>query len=93
MKALRYKLRTFGINIDGPDQVFCDNQLVVKNLSIPTSTLKKIHHVIFYHWFREDQAEEIIWVGWIEGTINFAVFYEDNNFYSYKTGYYFKGIK
>ena len=28
---LRYKLRTFGIPIDGPDKVFCDNQLVVKN--------------------------------------------------------------
>ena len=28
---LRYKLRNFGIPIDGPDKVFCDNQLVVKN--------------------------------------------------------------
>lgn len=31
--ALRYKLRMFGVPIDGPTLVFCDNQGVVKNSS------------------------------------------------------------
>ena len=35
--ALRYKLRLFGIPIDGPANVFCDNNLVVINATIPTS--------------------------------------------------------
>ena len=37
--ALRYKLRMFGIPIDGPANVFCDNCGVVLNASIPNSTL------------------------------------------------------
>ena len=31
--ALRYKLRIFGVAIDGPADVLCDNQSVVLNSS------------------------------------------------------------
>ena len=47
--ALRYKLRMFGITIDGAADVFCDNQGVVKNMSLPESVLSKKHNVINYH--------------------------------------------
>ena len=47
--ALRYKLRMFGIPIDGPADVFCDNQGVVKNTSLPESVLSKKHNAINYH--------------------------------------------
>ena len=47
--ALRYKLRMFGIPIDGPADVFCDNQGVVKNTSLPESLLSKKHNAINYH--------------------------------------------
>ena len=63
--VIRYKLRTFGINIDGTAEVSFDNQLVVNNSSIPTSTLSKINDAICYHWDREAQTNDIIWVGWI----------------------------
>ena len=33
--AMRYKLRMFGVPLEGPAQVFCDNQGVVKNTSSP----------------------------------------------------------
>lgn len=33
--ALRYKLRMFGIPIDGPSNGFCDNQSVVNNSTLP----------------------------------------------------------
>jgi hypothetical protein len=33
--AIRYKLRMFGVEVDGPANVFCDNCGVVKNVSIP----------------------------------------------------------
>jgi len=36
--ALRYKLRMFGVAIEGPANVFCDNNGVVKNTSLPEST-------------------------------------------------------
>lgn len=49
IEALRYKLRMFGVPILGPADIFCDNEAVTKNCSIPESTLKKKHHSIAYH--------------------------------------------
>ena len=56
VEALRYKLRMFGIHIDGPANVFWDNEAVFKNTSIPDSTLKKKHTSICYHRAREAVA-------------------------------------
>ena len=53
IEALRYKLRMFGIPIDGPTNVFCDNDAVTKNTIYPESTLKKKHNAIAYHRARE----------------------------------------
>ena len=55
IETLRYKLRMFGIPIKGPSSVFCDNEAVFKNTSIPDSTLKKKHTRIWY-----DQAREAV---------------------------------
>jgi hypothetical protein len=44
IKALRHKLRMFGVPVDGPADVFCDNQGMVKNASIPESALSKKHN-------------------------------------------------
>ncbi len=41
LETLQYKLRMFGIPINGPCNVFCENKLVVTNVSTPISTLKK----------------------------------------------------
>ena len=67
IEALRYKLRCFGIPVEGPAEVFCDNMPVVNNSSIPTSLLKKRHNDICYHRVGEAQAAGIIQVGWIPG--------------------------
>jgi hypothetical protein len=53
IEALRYKLRIFGIPIDEPTNVYCDNHGVVVNSSKPESTLKKKHNSIAYHRVRE----------------------------------------
>jgi hypothetical protein len=53
IEALRYKLRMFGVPIDGPTNIFCDNETVTKNTTLPESTLKKKHHSIAYHQCRE----------------------------------------
>ena len=39
IEGMRYKLRMFGIPIDGPANVYCDNEAVYKNTVIPESTL------------------------------------------------------
>jgi hypothetical protein len=53
IEALRYKLRMFGVPIDGPASVFCDNGSVVNNTTLPESTLAKKHNAICYHRVRE----------------------------------------
>jgi hypothetical protein len=70
--ALRYKLRMFGIPIVGPTSVLCDNQGVVKNASLPESTLSKRHNAINYHSVREAVAAQILRVGKEDGETNLA---------------------
>ena len=72
IEALGYKLRCFGIPVEVPAEIFCDNMSVFKNSSIPTSALKKMHNVICYHRVRESQAAGILWVGCIPGEFNLA---------------------
>ncbi len=60
LEALRYKLRMMGIPIEGPADVFCDNESVVTNSTIPESTLKRKHNSIAYHKVREAVAAGII---------------------------------
>ena len=47
--ALCISLCMLGIPLDGPTNRFCDNELVVKNASIPESRLSKKHNAIAYH--------------------------------------------
>lgn len=46
IKALRYKLRMFGVPLESPTNVLCDNKSMVDNSTIPSSTLKKKHNAI-----------------------------------------------
>jgi len=64
--VLRYKLLMFSIAIDGPANVFCNNHGVVKNLSIPESTLLKKHNSINYHAVREAVAAGMIYLSGTE---------------------------
>ncbi len=68
IKSLRYKLRMFGIPIDGPADVFCDNESVFKNVSIPNSILSKKQHSISYRACREAVAAGIVRIA-KEGTL------------------------
>ena len=72
IEALRYKLRMFGIPIDGPADIFCDNQSVVKATSSPSSTLSKKHNAICYHKVRESAAAGTIRVAKEDTLTNLA---------------------
>ena len=56
IESLRYKLRMFGVPVDGPTNIYCDNEAVFKSCSMPESTLKKKHHSIAWHRAREAVA-------------------------------------
>ena len=57
-KGIRYKLRMFGIPIDGPTNTFCDNNSVVQNVTRPESVLQKKHNCIAYHKVRESVTSQ-----------------------------------
>lgn len=69
---LRIKLKCFGVPLEGPTNVMCDNNGVVKNTSIPESTLSKKHNSINYHVVREAAAAGILRVGKEDTKTNLA---------------------
>jgi hypothetical protein len=70
--ALRNDLRLLGIPIVGSANVFCDNQSVVLNSTLPSSMLKKRHNSISYHKVRESIAAQIMRVAKEPGNSNLA---------------------
>ena len=56
VEAFRYKSRMFGTPIEGATNIYCDNDEVYNNCSIPKSTLRRKHHSIAYHRNREAVA-------------------------------------
>jgi hypothetical protein len=49
----------FGVPSEGPCNVFCDNSGVVKNTSIPESTLLKKHNAIHCHRYKKLWRQEL----------------------------------
>ena len=72
IKSLRYKLRMFGVPLDGPTNLFCDNEAVYKNSSLAESQLKRKHQSICYHTVRECVAAGIMVVHWVDSKYNLA---------------------
>ena len=68
IEALRDKLCMFGIAVEGPMNVFCDNEAVFKNTTIPESMLKKKHNSICYRCCCEAVAARVMRVA-KEGTL------------------------
>ena len=60
IEGLRHKLRMMGVPVDGPADVFCDNESVVKNTSGPESPLKKKHQAVSFHRIREGCAANVL---------------------------------
>ena len=70
--GLRFKLRMFGIPIEGPAHVLCDNQAVVNNSSKLESILNKKHCSIAYHAVQWAVTAGILRVGKIGTKENLA---------------------
>ena len=62
----------FGVSVDGPADVLCDNKSVVINLGVPESVFSEKHNSICYHRVQEYQTSGTIQVGWIESEYNKA---------------------
>ena len=55
--------------MEGPTSLFCNNDDVVINATIPESALKRKHTIIAHHRYREAQAAGIMQIE-KEGTLN-----------------------
>ena len=69
---LRIKLKSIGVPLLGPSNVYCNSQGVVKNTSVHESTLNKKHNSINYHVIREAVAAGILCVAKEETATNLA---------------------
>ena len=49
----------FGVRLEGPAYIFCDNRGVMKNMSILESLIHKKHDEIKYHSICEAVAADI----------------------------------
>jgi hypothetical protein len=72
IEGLRYKLRMLGITIDGPTNLFGDNQSVVVSATRALSTLKKKHNAIAYHRVRESLGAGFVRFAHEPGVTNVA---------------------
>lgn len=59
-KALRHKLWMFGVPLDGPANVHCDNEVMCKNVSVPSLVLNEKMHSVSFHHHRETVAVGVI---------------------------------
>lgn len=69
---MQYKLHMMGIPIDGPANVFCNNNSVVINSTIPKSTLKKKHNAITYHRVHKAVAAQMLQIAKVHTSENLA---------------------
>ena len=72
VQALRYKLYMMGVTMDGPADVFYDNQLVVLTAQEPETRLSKKYNAINYHSITDAAAGKWIRVAFESCVSNLA---------------------
>jgi hypothetical protein len=72
VEGMRYKLRMMGVELDGPADIFCDNDSVVKSTGRPESGLQKKSNAVAYHKARESQASGAVRITHESGDTNLA---------------------
>ena len=69
-RGVPYKLRMFGIPVLQPAFIYGDNQVVLKNTTIPESTLIKKCQSIAYHMVRKGVARKEWLTGYVPSEQN-----------------------
>ena len=62
--GLRYKFRMMGVPVEGPTNVYCDNEGIVSNSSMAESTLKKKHLSACFHKTCECYTNGTVCIGY-----------------------------
>ena len=69
-KDLMYTLRSLGVRVQLPIQIFSDSKAAVDNVTIPGSPLRKKQESIIYHKCREGIALELWEIYFLDGDEN-----------------------
>ncbi len=72
IQGLRFKLRSFGVPIQGPADVFCDNEAVTNAAKKPEVTLSKKHNSVAWHIVRQASAMKMCQLAWEPTSTNLA---------------------
>jgi hypothetical protein len=67
---VRFKLRSLGVDLDGPALMLGDNMSVALNTSVPSSILKKNHNTIAYHHVQEAIAAKVMRFAYVKSDEN-----------------------
>ena len=70
--ALRFKLRMFGIPVDGESRILNDNKSVVDSSSKLDPTLNKKHNSIACNLVIQNVAAGVVQIRWIESISNIS---------------------
>ena len=57
---LEYTLRMMGVPVEGRTLLFGDNESMVKNTTLPRSTLKKWHNAVAYHRVKQVVVLDVV---------------------------------
>ena len=69
-QAAKFLLQSIRVNIDGPVNIYSDNESVLKSAQTPGNELKRRHVAIAYHAVREAYATGLVNLFHISGTDN-----------------------
>ncbi len=70
IKSFRYKIMIMGIPLDRLANVLADSNSILKNCTIPASTLQKKHNSICYHYAQEVIAVKCIRIAFVPSSEN-----------------------
>ena len=68
--GLRYKLRMMEMNVEKCSTLLGDNNSVIVNTQLPSSSIKKKHNSVAFHKAREAVAAGYVRTGHIDSTEN-----------------------
>ena len=70
--TLRYHLRSMGVLVTKPTDIYVDNKSVCINATNPASTLNKKSVALAYHFVRQHQAGKVVSIMHIKSEDNYA---------------------
>ena len=70
--TMRYQLRSMGVKVSKPTDIYVDNKSVLINATNPASSLNKKSVALAYHFERQHQSGKVVSIHHIKSEDNYA---------------------